>query len=114
MHKNNVTEMEAMLRQQRDNLRAERNILVATLSKVFPSMLAYHSADENGDDGGNSYDGYVCYIQLPTGQVSFHVGSEGRANWFEHLRVSNIPLWDRHTDDEKWDRIVRFIDGEAS
>ena len=113
MHKNNVTEMEAMLRQQRDNLRAERNIMVAMISKMFPSVLAYHSPDDQGNDGANSYDGFVCYIKLPTGQVSFHVGTEARTQWFEHLMLSNVPVWDRHDDDTKWQRIVEFIDSEV-
>lgn len=95
---------------QRDNLFIERNILAAMLSKLYPSVLAFHSADENGDDGANAYDGYVVYIQLPTGQVSFHVGPDCRDSWFEHLLMSNIPVWDGHTTDTKWERVVAFLD----
>jgi hypothetical protein len=114
MNDSNVTEMEAHLRDQRDNLFAERNIVVAMLSKVFPSVLAYHSADENGDDGANGYDGYVVYILLPTGQISFHIGSDVRSSWFEHLQVSNIPVWDHHDSDTKWERVVAYLNGEVS
>jgi hypothetical protein len=113
MNDRNITEMEAHLRGQRDNLFSERNILVAVLSKIFPSILAYHAADEDGDDGNNSYDGFVCYIEMPTGQVSFHVGEDSRSSWFEHLKVANIPVWDRHTSDEKWARVVEFLDKVA-
>lgn len=110
MNNENMTEMEAMLRMQRDNLRSERNIMVAMLAKVYPSTLAYHTADENGDDGGDSCDGYVCYVLLPTGQISFHIGTESRSTWFEHVQLSNIPVWDGHDTELKWKRIVDFID----
>lgn len=112
MNKNNATEMEQMLRQQRDNLRAERNILVGLLAKTYPAVLAYHSPDDGGNDGSNSYDGYVCYLKLPTGQISFHVGTNARSTWFDHLQLSNIPVWDGHDDDEKWRRVVSFLDSE--
>jgi hypothetical protein len=105
----NVTEMEAHLRRQRDNLFAERNILVAVLSKIFPSVIAYHTADEQGDDGGNSTNEYVVYLALPAGQVSFHVGADARNSWFEHLTMANIPVWDGHSTETKWDRVVEYL-----
>jgi hypothetical protein len=107
-----MTDMEDHLLMQRDNLRNERNILVAMLAKIFPSVLGYHSADENGNDGGNAYDGFVCYIELPTGQISFHIGPDSRSSWFEHVQISNIPVWDKHNTDEKWDRVVKFLDAK--
>jgi hypothetical protein len=114
MHDKAMTDIEAHLRMQRDNLFAERNILVAMLSKIYPSVIAYRMADENGDDGGHSLDGYVVYIQLPTGQVSFHVGEDSRSSWFEHLMLSQVPVWDRHNSDEKWQRITEFLDMEVA
>ena len=110
MSSDNATELEAHLRLQRDNLFNERNILVAMLAKIYPSVLAYHSADERGNDGGQSYDGFVCYVELPTGQISFHIGEDSRSSWFEHVQISNIPVWDRHDTDTKWDRVVKFLD----
>lgn len=104
MSEGNLSEMEERLRTQRENLKRERVILLAVLSKLFPSMLAHHSPDESGSD----YDwGYVVYIQLPTGQVSFHIGESRQ--WFEHVKLSNIPVWDGHDSDVKWQRVVDFL-----
>jgi hypothetical protein len=108
------TETEAHLRMQRDNLREERKILIALISKIFPSVLYYHTSDEGGNDHGRSTDGIVCYVSLPTGQVSFHVGEDKRSSWFEHLTMATITPWDRHGTDEKWRRVVEFIDMEEA
>ena len=114
MSERNVTEMEAFLRTQRDNLKQEQIIIVSLLSTLFPSVIAYRTADEGGDDGGRSYNGYVVYMDLPTGQVSFHVGEDSRGSWFEHLKLANIPVWDGHTKETKWERIVALINKETT
>jgi hypothetical protein len=114
MKDESVTEMEAHLRMKHDNLFAERNILVAVLSKIFPSVIAYHSPDEQGDDGGNLTSEYVVYLRLPTGQVSFHVGADARQSWFEHLQLATVPVWDGHTTDMKWDRVVAYLNTEMT
>lgn len=41
----------------------------------------------------------VLYIELPTGQVSFHL-------------PQHIKEWDGHNTDEKWQRIFAFKPGE--
>jgi hypothetical protein len=104
--------MEAYLGTQVDNLKQERIILVSLLSTLFPSVIGFHTADEGGDDGEYSGRGYVVYLDLPTGQVSFHVGEDCRSTWFEHLQLANIPVWDGHDTDAKWSRIAKLIDGE--
>jgi hypothetical protein len=91
----------------------ERVILIAMLTKAFPSMIAYRSPDETGMDDGRDNYGWVVYIQLPTGQVSFHVGPDTRATWFDHLIVAPVNPWDRHTQDTKMKRIVEYIDGDV-
>jgi hypothetical protein len=102
-----LTEMERSLRTQRENLRAERIILIACLSKEFPAILAHHTPDESGAD----YDwGWVVYIELPSGQVSFHIG-ESRG-WFDHLAVANIPVWDGHNSEQKWGRVTAYLNGD--
>lgn len=107
MHGENRTEVEELLRSQRDNTSIENRNLVAVLSRVFPSVIAHHTPDESGVD--NDW-GYVVYMQLPTGQVSFHVGED--RSWFSHLIIANISPWDGHSSEEKWIRIAKFVDGD--
>ena len=95
------------LRDEIENLKAERRMILSVLSKLLPSVVAHHIPDPSGID----YDwGWVVYMQLPTGkQVSFHVGDSARAAWFSHLTVANISPWDGHNDDTKWERVVEYI-----
>ena len=75
---------------------AERDRLVAALSKVFPSYLADASDAEPGWSS-------VVTIDLPTGQASWHV-PDRELSWFAHLpRAANT--WDGHTTEEKYDRL---------
>lgn len=49
----------------------------------------------------------VVYIDLPTGQISFHIHERER-----HL-FDDLPWyggkWDGHTDTEKWERVTRQL-----
>lgn len=60
----------------------ERDMLVCTLTKLFPAYLARHSEEEEWE-----YDWrWIVYIDLPTGQVSWHIHDSERA-MFDHLEV---------------------------
>ena len=89
-----------------ENTKREKDILVAILAKEFPSVLAPHTSDESGWDRGW---GWVCYLKLPTGQVSWHIDDTSKA-WFSHLSISNVPVWDGHDSTEKMKRIVAFLE----
>ena len=61
--------------------------------------LALHAGFEAGvrfDDEDPEWP--VVYIELPTGQVSWHLPIHSRE-------------WDRHTTEEKYSRVARFIAG---
>ncbi len=73
---------------------AERNRLVALLSKLFPGSLEVDPKEP---------DWPVVIIELPTGQVSWHV-PKAQLEWFVHL-PSGLFVWDGHTTDEKHRRI---------
>ena len=91
----------AALEITKDGAYAERNRLVALLSKVFPSGKKKTAIE------GWSEDWHGCvYIDLPTGQASWHYhDSQG---WlFEHLPMYQ-GTWDGHTTKEKYDRIAAF------
>jgi hypothetical protein len=90
---------------RKDAAYLERNRVVAALASVFPSGTARTAI------GGWSEDWHGCvYIDLPTGQVSWHY-HDSQACLFEHLPPYK-GTWDGHTTDEKYDRIARFSQGK--
>lgn len=80
---------------------AERDRLVAALSKVFPSHLARHTGDAWEDD----WRTIVC-IHLPTGQATWHVHDSERP-WFAHL-AEEPDHWDGHSTGEKYARLEQI------
>lgn len=81
-----------------DEVYTERAHLVAALSKLFPSSLGEHDGDDWDDDWRTA-----CYIELPTGQVSWHIASKD-VHLFEHLEKEGNS-WDGHTTEEKYKRL---------
>jgi len=47
----------------------------------------------------------VLFIQLPTGQVSWHF-HDSEVEWFDWLPVRPEKTWDGHTEAEKYQRVV--------
>lgn len=87
------------LRADKDGAYLERNRLVALLASMFPSGIAYT------DIPGWLPDWHGCvYIDLPTGQASWHY-HDSHAHLFEHL-PPYTNKWDGHTTDEKYQRIA--------
>lgn len=83
---------------EKNSAYAERNLLVAALSKLLPGGLARH-----GDDGRTRVLRDVVYLDLPTGQVSWHLLPSQLA-WFEHLQPY-AGEWDGHSRREKYERL---------
>lgn len=79
-----------------DAVYRERAHLVAHLAAVYPSVLVYR-ADPNAPDWP------VIFVNLPTGQVSWHVNPDD-LNLFDHATVGT-ETWDGHTTDEKYARL---------
>lgn len=79
---------------------AERNQLVAALSKLFPAYLAIH--DENDYLWENDWRNIV-FIDLPTGQVSWHI-HDSELHLFSHLKFKENK-WDGHSYEEKYRRL---------
>lgn len=75
----------------------ERNRLVALLSKLFPSSIEHDPKEP---------DWPVVIVNLPTGQVSWHV-PKSSAMLFVHL-PAKLYTWDGHTTDEKHRRIEAY------
>lgn len=90
-----LAEMEA----RKDAAYLERNQLVALLSKLFPSGTKRTAIE------GWSEDWHGCvYIDLPTGQASWHY-HDSQAHLFAHLPAYSGE-WDGHTTEQKYERIT--------
>lgn len=89
----------SVARDLRDYAYAERNKVVAALAKLFPSGTA-RTAIEGWDP---EWHGCV-YIDLPTGQVSWHY-QDAEAHLFASLPAYTKP-WDGHDTAEKYRRLA--------
>lgn len=95
-----TTDMKA----QRDAAYAERNKVVAALARLFPSGVACTIIP------GWDEEWYGCvYIDLPTGQVSWHFHDSER-HLFEGLPDYTKP-WDGHDTEEKYRRLAAAVEG---
>lgn len=81
---------------------AERNKLVAALSKLFPASLelAVSGVNEPIDPEWK----WVVIIDLPTGQVSWHIKTS-EFPMFGHLLCGTGRKWDGHTTEQKYERL---------
>lgn len=87
------------LREAKDVAYLERNQVVAALAKCFPSGVARTAIE------GWSEDWHGCvYIDLPTGQVSWHF-HDSHAHLFSNLPPYN-GTWDGHDTPEKYRRVA--------
>ena len=96
-----------------DAVYAERDKCVALIARMAQALgcnvgLGEHpSSDESWMDEWKT----IVFVDLPTGQVSFHVHDSERA-WFDGLPKYTQP-WDGHTTTEKYQRVLAARWGEA-
>jgi hypothetical protein len=84
-----------------DDAYTERNRLVALLAWLYDGAVG------RTDIPGWAPEWHGCvYIDLPTGQVSFHFHDRD-AGLFAGLPPFN-GVWDGHTTEEKWNRVARL------
>jgi hypothetical protein len=76
---------------------AERDQLVAALSKLLPAVLW---ADPEADAPWR----WIVYVATPEGQVSWHI-HEDELPLFAHLRIASGNPWDGHATEEKYRRL---------
>lgn len=86
----------------KNNAYRERNELVALISKLFPAYKTRHPEDEEWEDDWR----WIIVIDLPTGQVSWHIHDD-EISLFSHLQ-EGVNSWDGHDNKEKYKRIRRF------
>lgn len=91
-----------VLERQKNGAYSERNQLVAALSKMFPASLERHPEEDKAwDDDWR----WIVFIDLPTGQASWHIHDSELA-MFDHLPRHIGRTWDGHTTDEKYARLA--------
>lgn len=98
LHRQN--ELLVNMRAEKDGAYRERNKLVSALSKLFPSSLGKH---EKTDKTWHKEWMNIVYINLPTGQVSWHL-HDTDLPLFAHLEYKN-EKWDGHTTEQKYERL---------
>jgi hypothetical protein len=85
-----------------DDVYRQRNRMVAFAAAEYPSTFIV-GADDKWPDFA------VVYVDLPTGQTSWHIGPRD-FDLFDFMpkSVPGSASWDGHTDDEKHDRIQKY------
>lgn len=80
----------------------ERNMLVAALSRLYPSYLMQHPDDPVWD---RDWRWIVC-IEAPVGQLTWHL-HDSHLPMFNHLpeKANN---WDGHSTEEKYARLAKL------
>lgn len=96
----------AQAKARKDGAYLERNRVVAALAQCFPAGVA-KTAIEGWDE---EWHGCV-YIDLPTGQVSWHY-HDSHAYLFEGL-PSYMQPWDGHDTEEKYRRVAQVTRAQA-
>lgn len=86
-------------KEQIDEVYTEKSRLIALLSKIFPSKIGLH----DDDDCKNDWKHVIC-INLPSGQISFHI-HDSELRFFKHLEIDPFVKWDRLDTSEKYRRI---------
>lgn len=100
----------APTKSQLDAVYAERDKLVAFLSKAFPSYLY------PPDDAMPGFN-WCVMVLTPRGQLSWHIRDD-ELPWFDHLgrweganldRLESWVRYDGHTTEEKYARLLRLV-----
>ena len=91
------------LEEEKDAIYAERDQLVAVLTKLAPLGKAWLSQHPEGDQGWDDEWRTIVFIEFPTGQTSWHI-HDSEVSWFSHLPMKPN-TWDGHTTEEKHRRL---------
>ncbi len=81
-----------------DAVYRERNQLVSALSKLYPSYFLIDPSEP---------DWLVVAVELPTGQVTWHIPDDEIKQFFAHLKHDTPErAWDGHNNEEKYRRLA--------
>lgn len=92
-----------------DELYRHRSVLFVALMKAFAASSWYSSKH----DDGTMFDGmFICGMNLPGGQITYHLNVEP---WWELLRNTPVPClafaprYDGHTSDDVINRLTEWV-----
>ena len=88
----------------KDGAYEERNFLAAALAKIYPSYTYLDPSEP---------DWPILYVDLPTGQVSWHVPFNFWEKYLGKLNVVGANPWDGHTTEEKYERLQALAPKEG-
>jgi len=93
----------SLVEKDKDLAYRERNKLVALLTKFFPSFLV-----KEADNYLNFYNiHWIVYLETPKGQLSWHI-PDLDLFLFEGVRRMETYIWDGHTTEEKYQRLLQL------
>jgi hypothetical protein len=92
-----------MLMEQRDAAYAERNQCVALIARLVMKMGGFAGVTKTAIEGWEPEWHNCIYINLPTGQVSWHF-HDREAHFFTGIPRINT-IWDGHDTPEKYRRV---------
>ena len=101
-----MTSQENQIKQLKDKLDdtyRERNIMVAALSRVYPSHFSKHDRKEKSYD--DDYKWIVC-VHTPLGTATWHIQKCEKKLLFDHLKLKLKCKWDGHSTEIKYNRIL--------
>jgi hypothetical protein len=97
-----VSEFDNVLRR----VYTERTLLIRALARALPPLSTNYGLTLDKARSDTDPWKYVFIIDLPTGQVSWHIHLN------DLILLEDIPtykgVWDGHTDDEKINRLRAF------
>lgn len=79
----------------------ERNMLIAHLSKIYPSHLCMH--EESDKTWDKEWRIIVC-VHGPKGEMAWHIHDDER-RYFDHL-IWELNHFDGHITEEKYNRLL--------
>ncbi len=94
-----------------DSVYRERARLTAHLASIYRSLLVYGADPEEPDWP-------VLFVRTAEGQLSWHISPDDE-DLFGHVEVAQAPhvpswaRWDKHTTEEKYERLARLTEEEA-
>jgi hypothetical protein len=98
----------ARMREHRQRAYHERNLLVAVLSRLWPSHLMPVRPGRDVRGQMNTWNWVVC-IHSPEGLLNWHLPNEEVDVYFSHLTKLGDNHWDKHTQDVKWERLEQLV-----
>lgn len=101
------------MRKRKDSAYKERDMVLALAVDALAGhgLLAVLGRHPDSDPAWENDWRNIVYIELPNGeQLSWHI-HDSELHWFSRLEKRPDYVWDGHTTEEKYERLLRFVAG---